>query len=83
MLTLRPEDKYRHFGATLKAIQMRAVFALALLVSLAACYSWAPPPEIRKPELLQNPNDFTLGLLTMAIYTVFSTGEWRFAFYGC
>jgi hypothetical protein len=42
---------------------MRAVFALALLVSLAACYSWAPPPEVRRPELLQNPNDYNYGVV--------------------
>jgi hypothetical protein len=42
---------------------MRAVFVLALLVSLDACYSWAPPPEIRRPELLQSPNDFNYGIV--------------------
>jgi len=41
---------------------MRSVFALALLISLAACYSSAPPPEVRRPMLLQSPNDFNYGI---------------------
>jgi hypothetical protein len=41
---------------------MRSIFALALLISLAACYSWSPPPEISRPELLRSPNDFDYGI---------------------
>jgi hypothetical protein len=48
---------------------MRSVFALALLVSLAACYSSVPPlagswtgnSDYRKAEPLHSPNDFDYG----------------------